>query len=310
MQTCARLKHGDTVGIIAPSGPVQKEELEQGLAVIRARGYKVVVGEHVLATMPGNNYLAGSDDKRAYDLNEMFARDEIRAVFCARGGYGAMRLFDRLDWNILRGNPKIFAGYSDITSLHLALTQQAGYVTFHGPNVTSLPRLDTRANDVFWRLLESAAPMGMLPSEPDSMETIVPGVVEGELAGGCICLLAHACGSKHAPHFANKIVILEDVQEAVYRVDRDLTQLRNAGAFDHVAGFLIGTVTHWRKQEADPPANTPAALWREFFAPMGKPTLGGFHFGHEPNPLTLPLGVRARLDADARTLSLLQPAVS
>ena len=310
MRTCRRLVQGDTIGIIAPSGPVGRDELEQGLDIIRERGYKASVGEHVLAAMPDNDYLAGSDDKRAYDLNEMFARDDIKAVFCARGGYGAMRLFDRLDYDLLRANPKIFTGYSDITSLHLALNQQAAVVTFHSPNVTSLPRLNTLSRDIFWQMLESSLPMGTLPASPATMETIVPGVAAGELAGGCICLLAHACGSRHTPRFDNKIVILEDVQEAVYRVDRDLTQLRNAGAFDHAAGFVIGTVTNWQKQEADPPVNTPSALWRDFFEPLGKPTLSGLCFGHEPNPLTLPLGVRARLDADARSLTLLEPAVT
>ena len=289
---------------------MKQEELEQGVRRIRARGYNVSLGDHVLATMPENSYLAGTDAKRAYDLNEMFARKDVKAVFCARGGYGAMRLFDRLDYDILRDCPKIFTGYSDITSLHLALTQQAGYVTFHSPNATSLPNLDALSEAAFWKLLESPEPYGVLPARPNAMQTLVPGSVEGELAGGCLCLLAHACGSRHTPDFKNKIVLIEDVNEAIYRADRDLTQLRNAGALNEAAGFILGTISHWQKNEADPPVNTLDALWRDFFLPLGKPTLCGFPFGHEPNPLTLPLGVRTRLDADARTVTLLESAVN
>jgi muramoyltetrapeptide carboxypeptidase len=309
LRRCARLEAGDTIGIIAPAGPVKQEELEQGVQLIQSRGYRVALGDHVLATMQGNSYLAGTDALRAYDLNEMFARKDVKAVFSARGGYGSMRLFDRLDYDILRDGPKVFAGYSDITSLHLALTQQAGYVTFYSPNVTSLPHLDALSQEVFWNLLESLEPYGPLPAPPDAMQTLVPGIVEGKLAGGCLCLLAHACASRHTPDFKNKLVLIEDVHEAIYRVDRDLTQLRNAGAFDEAAGFILGSVSHWQKNEADPPDNTLETLWRDFFLPLGKPTISGFPFGHEPNPLTLPLGVRARLDASTRTVTLLEPAV-
>ncbi len=309
MRQCARLQQGDTIGIVAPSGPVKPADLEQAIALITARGYRVVVGEHVLASMPGNAYLAGTDAQRAHDLNQMFARPDVKAVFAARGGYGAMRLFDLLDTDVLRANPKIFTGYSDITSLHLVLSHITDGITFHSPNATSLRNLDAQASEVFWRSLEQPEPLGILPTIPDAMQTIVPGVAEGALAGGCICLLSHACGSRYQPNFNGKIVLLEDVGEAIYRVDRDLTQLRNAGAFDGATGFVIGAITRWQQQEADPPTNTPDALWQDFFTPLGKPALAGFPFGHEPNPLTLPLGVQARLDATNRTLTLLEAAV-
>ena len=183
-------------------------------------------------------------------------------------------------------------------------------MTFHSPNATSLRNLDALSSDVFWRSLEQTEALGTLPANSDTLQTIVGGTAEGELAGGCICLLAHACGSRYPPDFAGKIVLLEDVGEAVYRVDRDLTQLRNAGAFDNAAGFVIGTITRWQQSEAEPPVNTPSALWQDFFARMGKPAIAGFPFGHEPNPLTLPLGVRAHLDATNRALTLLEAAVS
>lgn len=305
-----RLQVGDTIGIVAPSSPVPAEDLERGIAALQERGYRVIVGEHVLRTAGRCSYLAGEDAERAEDLNALFARPDIQAIFCARGGYGALRLLDRLDWETIRANPKIFVGYSDITTLHLALERHTDLVTFHAPMVTAIPKLNATASQLFWHLLESDAPEGTLPADPDAMQTVVGGIAEGALAGGCLCLLSHACGSRYAPDFRGRIVLMEDVNAAVYQADRYLWQLRNAGAFDAAAGFVIGSLTGWQKHEADPPLNSPAALWRDFFGPLGKPALSGFPFGHEPNPLSLPLGVNARLDADARTLTLLETAAN
>jgi muramoyltetrapeptide carboxypeptidase len=278
--------------------------------LLRARGYVVEVGAHVLDTLVDCGYLAGDDDARSADLNSMLTRPDIQAVFCARGGYGSMRLYPRLRIDAIRATPRIFTGYSDITSLHLALGRIGNRVTFHGPNVTALPRLNEVASEVYWSLLEKAAPYGALPAPSERMTTLVGGTATGMLDGGNLCLLAHACGSPFQPDFRGKIVLIEDVNEAIYRVDRDLMQLRNSGALDQAAGFVVGSITGWQKSESDPPRNSPDALWKDFLAPLGKPTIIGFPFGHEPDPLTLPLGVMARLDADARTLTLLEAAVS
>lgn len=302
------LRRGDTIGIVAPSSPVPEEDLRKGIAVLEARGYRVDVGPNVLAAASHCSYLAGEDRQRAADLNAFFARPDIKAIFCARGGYGATRLLHLLDWDLIAANPKIFVGYSDITSLHTAIARKAGWVTFHCPMVSAIPNLDAISSEVLWRLLEDSSPLGILPKDTVGMETVVPGVAEGELTGGCLCLLAHACGSGYAPDFRDKIVVLEDVNGAVYQADRDLMQLKHSGLLEQAAGFVLGSLTHWQKHEAIPPLNTPAALWKDIFSPLGKPTLSGFPLGHEPNPLSLPLGVRARLDADARALTLLEPA--
>lgn len=310
MRRPAHLRPGDTIGIVAPSSPMSAEDLEKGIACLTARGYRVEVGTHVLDRAPHCDFLAGMDADRAADLNRFFARDEIHAILCARGGYGSLRLLDRLDWETIRAHPKLFIGYSDITSLHLALARHADLVTFHAPMATAHPALNEVAARIFWQLLEEPAPLGTLPADPDSMQTIVPGEIEGELAGGNLCLLARSCGTRYAPDFRGKIVLIEDIGEAIYRVDRNLWQLKNAGAFEDAAGFVIGSLTNWRKMEAEPPLNTPMALWKDFFLPLSKPTIAGFPFGHEPDPLSLPLGVRALLDADARTLTLLESATS
>jgi muramoyltetrapeptide carboxypeptidase len=304
------LRPGDAIGIAAPSGPVTPESVQRGVALLEARGYRVVLGEHLFATMPHNDYLAGNDADRAADLNALFARDDIAAILCAKGGYGSMRLMPLLDWATIAAHPKLFLGYSDITTLHLGLARYANLATLHGPNLITLPGLDETAACVFWQMAENAAPFGPLPAPADAVQTLVPGRVEGELAGGCLCLLAHACGTAYAPDLRGKIVLIEDVGEAIYRVDRYLSQLRNAGLLDEAAGFVIGTVTGWEKQEQDPSRSALDALWRDFFIPLGKPTITGFPFGHAPHPLTLPLGVHARLDAGAGTLTLLESALT
>lgn len=296
---------GDKIGIISPSSPVQADDLQRGIERIIQRGYQVVLADHVLSTVDSNDYLAGTDIDRAKDLHDMLVDDKVAAIFCATGGYGSMRLFPFLDTDILRRHPKLFAGYSDITSLHLVWNQHAEMVTFYGPNVTQLSRLNERASNSFWNLLENPREVQAIPSEPDETATLVEGTAEGELAGGCLCLLAHACGSRYTPDLKNKIVLIEDVGEAIYRVDRYVVQLLNAGALDQAAGFIVGTITDWQKKEPDLPVNTPQSLWADLLAPLNKPTITGFPFGHEPNPLTLPLGMRVRLDACARTVQIL-----
>ena len=303
------LSKGDTIGIIAPASSVQELEVELGIASIEARGYRVQRGKYLYASHADNGYLAGEDALRIDDLHRMFEDPSINAIFCAGGGYGSMRLFGKLDIELIRANPKIFVGFSDITSLHLAIGQSANRVTFHGKMVVGLDKLDSASTDCLWKQLESLEPFGLMPVDPERLTTLVPGEVVGELAGGCLCLLAHACGSKYSPDFRGKIVLIEDVGEPIYRLDRFLSQLINAGAFDETLGFIIGTATAWEKQEADPPKSTLDALWKSFFVPMNKPTITDFPFGHIHNPLTLPLGRGAKLDATNKTVALLEASV-
>ncbi len=304
------LRSGDLIGIAAPASPADADTVAAGVRLLEARGYRVALGKSVLDAALHCGYLAGSDADRAADLDRLFAHREVKAIFCVRGGYGAMRLLDLLDWSAIRANPKIFVGYSDVTSLHLALARRCGLVTFHGPMLTTLAKCDAAAQSVFWRILEVMEPFGEYPVASENLQTVVGGMVEGELAGGCLTLLASACGTPDAPDFTDKLVLIEDVGEAVYRADRCLTQLKNAGLLQSAAGFVIGEITGWQKQEARPEINTPDSLWRDTFTPLNRPALFGFPFGHAPNPLTLPLGIRARLDAQSRTLTLLEACLA
>jgi muramoyltetrapeptide carboxypeptidase len=304
----SRIQPGDTIGIVTPASPSPKDELNKGVALIEARGYRVKLAANLCAKASHCDYLAGSDSERASDLNTVFADPEVKAVFCARGGYGSMRLFDLLNWPMIESNPKLFVGYSDITSLHTAFSR-LGWVTLHATMVSSLWRLSEHALSRFWSLVESTDALGVLPTEGAEIKTVVPGIAEGELAGGNLCLLAQACGSRFAPDFHGKIVLLEDTNDAVYHADRDLTQLLNAGHLQDAAGFIIGNMSGWEMHESDRAVNTPSALWAEFFGRLGKPCISGFPFGHIPDPLMLPLGVCARLDAERQSVELLEGAV-
>ena len=304
------LRPGDCIGIAAPASPPDADAVQAGVLLLEARGYRVMVGDHVLDAAPHCGYLAGRDEDRAADLNRLFANREVKAIFCVRGGYGAMRLVDWMDWGTIRANPKIFVGYSDVTTLHLALARRCGFVTFHGPMLSTLAKCNAEAQAIFWRLLEVPESFGKYEIAAETMQTVVGGVAEGELAGGCLTLLSSACGTADAPDFTDKLVLLEDVGEVIYRADRCLTQLKNAGLLQAAAGFVIGEITHWREREPCPEINTPDSLWQDTFAPLNRPALSGFPFGHAPNPLTLPLGIRARLDASARTLTLLESCLN
>ncbi len=310
MLSLSPLRPGDTIGICSPASPLPPDELAEAVTLIEAQGYRVKSSPYALDSHPGNGYLAGTDEHRAADLNALFADTNVKAILVARGGYGCSRLLPILDWNLIRRNPKLFIGYSDLTSLHTAIAKKAGFPTVHGAMLLTLMKSNDAARDLFWRTLTSTEPLGTLAANPETIGTVVGGRAEGELTGGCLTLLGHLCGTPYAPDFRGKIVLIEDVGEAVYRADRLLTQLKFCGLLDEAAGFVIGHMTGWSGVEGEESRNSPETLWHDTFAALSKPAIFGFPFGHEPSPLTLPLGVRAKLDADAKTLTFLEPLCS
>jgi len=295
-----------TIGIASPASAPPDDRLEQGIAILRARGYRVVLAPHA---RDRRGYLAGSDQDRAADLTGLFARPDVHAVFCSRGGYGACRMVDLVDWHVVRASPKAFVGFSDITTLHLAFERRARLATLHGPMVVTLGGgISAGAADCFWRMLERPVPFGEYAAA--GARTLVPGIAEGPLAGGCLSLLSAAVGTPDWPDFRGRIVLIEDVGVPTYMVDRCLVQLARAGCLREAAGFVVGAATGWRDQERDPAEITPDDLWQELLAPLGRPAIVGFPFGHEPDPFTLPLGCLARLDAGRAVLEVLEPAVA
>lgn len=292
------LAQGDRAVVVAPAGPVDPGRLARGVAVLESLGLRVEVGPHVLDRDARLAYLAGADADRAHDLASAWCDPGVAAVFCARGGYGTLRLLDHLPWETLaRLQPKVFVGGSDVTALHLALSARAGKATFFGPVVAGtvlgggdVP--DRASVDGLHSALFTAGPVTVRAAEP---HVLLPGRAAGPLTGGTLTLLAAALGSADLTHAAGRIVLLEDVAEAPYRVDRMLTSLLRAGYFDGVTGVALGS---WERC-----GDGVRAVLAERLTPLGVPVLGGLPVGHGSPQLTVPLGPPAMLDADAGTLT-------
>ena len=310
-----RLEQGDLVGLVAPSGSSwEDEDVRFAADVVESLGYRVRLGRHVFAR---RGYLAGEDEQRAADFNAMFADDEVDAVFAIQGGYGAQRILPLVDFEAIRAHPKALLGYSDITALLNAVHSRTGLVTFHGPIAKGNFTPYTLAE--FRKVLTSPRETVEIGSPPpferrpgwvereNRRTTIVGGKARGRLVGGNLTLLSTLMGTPFQPDFAGKILFLEDVHEEPYRVDRMLTQLWLAGAFEAAAGVVVGKLT-----DADPTGGRSLSLEEilvDRLRPLGKPAYRGAMIGHVDDKTVVPLGVEAEMDADAGTLTLLEAAV-
>lgn len=310
-----RLTPGNRVALVAPAGPLlDRDDLTRAEALCRALGYDPVLGKSAYAR---HGYMAGTDLERLADLNRALGDPSIDAIWCIRGGYGSLRLLDQVDYPAIIRRPKALIGFSDITTLLNAITRLTGVVTFHGPVArASMPAFNRWH---FERVLATSEPAGRLGRIPEPPDTLVPqedrivtlcgGVAEGPLAGGNLTLLQCLIGTPYFPELAGAILFLEDVGEDLYRVDRMLAHLRLVGALRRLAGVLIGRFTGLKRSGIDGALGYDEVL-AEYFGPLGIPVAYGFPVGHVDAQWTLPLGVRARLDADAGELELLEPAVS
>ncbi|SFE01447.1 muramoyltetrapeptide carboxypeptidase [Actinacidiphila alni] len=298
-----RLTPGDRIGIVAPSGPVPGDRLAAGLDILRAWDLDPVVAPHVLDEHP-SGYLAGTDRARAADLQRMWCDPDVSAVLCARGGYGVQRMVDLLDWEAMgAAGPKAFIGYSDITALHEAFATRLGLATVHGPMAATATFLkDGPTQDHLRRTLFTPDETRTVTSP--TARTLLPGRATGVTLGGCVSLLASDLGTPYArPSAAGGILVLEDIGEEPYRLDRILTQLLHAGWLDGVAGIVLGS---W--QDCGP-YEAVRALMIDRLGGLGVPIVEEFGFGHCDSTLTVPLGVPAVLDADAATLTYDVPAL-
>ncbi|WP_327720462.1 LD-carboxypeptidase [Streptomyces sp. NBC_00490] len=299
----SRLAPGARVAVVAPSGPVPEERLQAGLDILRGWDLDPVVGPHVLERHGDLDYLAGTDADRAADLQSAWCDPSVDAVLCARGGYGVQRMTDLLDWEAMRAaGPKVFVGFSDITALHEAFATRLGLVTLHGPMAAGIDFIkNARAQEHLKATLFAPETVRTIVS---GGRTLVPGRARGVTLGGCLCLLAAERGTPHArPSARGGLLCLEDVGEETYRLDRYLTQLLRGGWFDGVRGVLLGS---WRECG---PEETVRALLADRLGGLGVPVVEEFGFGHCDGALTMPFGVAAELDADARTLTLDEPAL-
>lgn len=301
------LRPGSRVALVAPAGPLPEGAVDRAVARVREWGWEPLPGRHCRGR---RGYLSGTDEERAADLDHALRSPDNDAVWCLRGGYGTMRILDRVEWEALARRPRPLVGFSDITAVHLALHRQ-GVVSFHGPHPAT-PEISEFSRAGLLPLLTRAEPAGVLPfpgGGPTRAETVAGGRAEGRLVGGNLALVAATVGTPYAARAEGAILFLEDVGEAAYRVDRMLSQLLLSGVLEGVAGVALGAFSECPDEGAE---GLPTALEvvADRLGGLGVPVAFGFPFGHVEESWTLPVGVRARLDADAGTLELLEPAVS
>ncbi|RJL36070.1 S66 peptidase family protein [Bailinhaonella thermotolerans] len=289
-RTPAPLRPGDRVAVVAPCGPVDEVRLARGLAVLRDElGLDVVTGEHL---RDRDGYLAGADEARAGDLQDAWCDPEVKAVFCARGGYGATRLLDLLDWDAMRAAaPKPLVGSSDVTALHAAFGRELGTATLFGPMPACATISDGEPEPRSLDHLRAALFDGGAPVTGD--DALVPGSARGRLDGGNLALLAALCGTRYAPAFEGAVVLLEDVHEPPYRIDRMLTQLLAAGAFAGARGIVLGSWTDCGDEAALRP------LFLDRLGGLGVPILAGVPIGHGSTQLSVWLGADVAIDTES-----------
>jgi muramoyltetrapeptide carboxypeptidase len=312
----ARLLPGETVGIICPaSAPPDPKAIDRGVKALENLGFKAKLGKNARKR---NGFLAGTDRERAEDLTRMFEDRSVKAICCFRGGYGSARLLPLLDFSIFRKNPKIFIGYSDITSLHCAFLLKSNLITFHGPMLNSdfivkgMPDFTLRS--FLHTVTNKSAPGSICQgySKKKTVRILRAGKASGPLIGGNLSLLCATLGTPFQPSFRNAILFFEDLAESPYRLDRMLTQLLNSNLLQQVAGVAIGI----NKDCEDPNAKkkkeyrqTLEDVFIERLSPLKIPIVAGLPFGHVPMNATLPFGLRATLDGKAGDLILDEAAV-
>lgn len=300
------LKKGSTIGLCAPAGPSHDlTEIDGFKKFLVDKGFKVKEGKYIRKHL---GYFTSTDAERAEEFMELIEDSSVDAIFFTRGGWGCARLLDLLDYNIIQNNPKIILGFSDITSLLIAITHKTGLITFHGPNGNAsweqpsyqwIEKLLFSENSVLFEA------KGMLTN---TQKTIISGIAEGELIGGNLSVLCGIIGSKYVPSWENKILFLEEVGEEPYRVDRMLTQLKLNGLLDQLSGVVLG---QFKKCLAEEPnwAFTIEEVLEQHFSKLKIPVFTGAPIGHVKDKYVLPIGQNVQIDADKFTIRTLFPSV-
>lgn len=303
------LKAGDKVGIIAPATAVSDpDDIAKAQEIINALGMESVIAKSVYS---GQGYKTRSIDERVNDFHNMVLDKSISAIFSIRGGYGSADLLDRLDYNLIKNNPKIFAGYSDITAMLIAINQRSGLITFHSPMM--LGRFNEFTFNYFRKALLDKNPIGMLanpditvgPRKMFPIRTIVSGVTDGIITGGNLSIICSLMGTPFEIDTKNKILLLEDVGEEPYRIDRMLNQLRLSGKLSSARGIIFGVCTNCDKK-SDIWDLSLGEVLDKYFKPLEIPSFSGFLFGHTDFQLTIPIGANAIMNADKGTLEIIE----
>lgn len=301
------LKHGDRVGLAAPSSPVSREDRDRCVLQLESMGYQVSIGDCLRNLKNLHGYLAGTAKERAQELNRMFAAPQIRAIFCIRGGYGSSQIMRYLDYGTIGRNPKIFIGYSDITNLHTAFQQFCSLVTFHGPMVKSnmIPKFDSYNHESLFAALQMGERMEFLNPEGEEYQVFHEGMAAGMVTGGNLAVLARSCGTFYQPDTAGKILFLEDVGESVPSLHMYLTQMEEVGLFDHAAGILLGDFTDCTNDRYEA-AYAAERLLREWAQSLSIPVLAHVRSGHGKFIGTIPFGTCCSMDTAGKRIEFLR----
>ncbi len=301
------LKRGDVIGICAPaSAPDDGALLERGIRYLEREGYRVEAGRHLHKR---HGYLAGVDRERAEDVNRLFTNRHVKAIIAARGGYGSLRILPLLNYRAIRQNPKIFVGYSDLTALHLALLTKAGLISFSGPMVASDfgKSFGGQAEEQFWRMLTSPSiPEPVNGKGTGARPAATPRNARGRTVGGNLSLLAAMIGTEYIPAINPIVLLLEEIDERPYRIDRMLQQARLTGLLGRSKGIALGQFIG-----CAPTSGKSSLTLRQVFTDTfgAMPVVSGLPFGHMRNPFTIPIGIRAELDPAKQKLTFLESAV-
>ena len=280
------ISQGDTIGIVAPASPFEQTQLEKGMALIRQMGFKVQVPEDIMAP---EGYLSNTDTVRAGHINQYFADKQIKAIVCARGGFGSSRILPLIDYDLVRNNPKIFIGFSDITFLLNGFYKKCGLVTFHGPMATTLAESDRTSQKAFHQVLQTTGNSISL----SQCDIICSGNASGPVIGGNLTTLCHLAGTPFLPDSKGCLLLIEDKGEALYRIDRMMVHLEQAGFLSGISGLILGTFTDCGKY------NDIVSLMHAFCMRSEIPLVAGFGAGHGEKNMTIPIGLPGVLDTVA-----------
>ena len=298
------LQQGDRVAIIAPASPTDKTLIDKCVRSLKDLGLEVIVGTSCLSE---HGFLSGTDDIRANDVNRMFADKNIKGIFAIRGGYGCARLLDLIDFKMIKKNPKIFVGYSDITALHIAINQKSKLITYHGPMVSTelIKGLDEYSDDYYKRFLFSREEINEIFNPVGcNLEVINDGIATGQLVGGNLSLVCSSLGTKYEINTKNKILFLEEVEETPYKIDRMLLQLKQSGKLKDASGIILGTFTNCIAS-ANKKSLSLQEVFNEIILPLKKPTISNLVCGHCLPTLTLPLGSKVIMDANEKRIKII-----
>ena len=306
-----KLTKKDVIGVISPaSSPNDLEKIEKGVNYLEGLGYRVEVGQNVGKV---NGYLAGTDEERLADLHSMFKNKNVKAIFNVRGGYGSGRLLSKINYGLIKRNPKIFVGYSDITALQMAFLKKTGLVTFAGPMVAvdfASNKVDPFTEENFWKIITSNRKIGKI-NNPNSEKfyTLTKGRGEGKLIGGNLALLISLFGTDYQPNFSNSLLLLEDIGEDPYRIDRMFYQLKYAKVFSKIKGIILGRFVDCYIKDKSQPSLTLNDVISDYFEELKIPVLYNVKHGHIKENLTIPWGLKTKINTSRGFIEITESAV-